>query len=287
MYIVAGILTILWSIVIYFLMPPDPIRAKGFDERERYIAVARLRVNNSGVRNTHFKKEQLFDLLTDMKFYLVFSSSFLMMICNGPVSTFTPIIISSFGFNTLNSLLLTMPAGAIIGTIEWVAPYVAYKVPNMRAYLVVACEMGSLLASLLLWLLPRDNTGGLLFGIYILASFGGAYAVLMGMQIANTAGYTKRSLASSGMFVGYCLGKIRTLTSICGSRSRRHTSSRAIHQNLATAADLPFGREFRGAIVIQTRRRSTICSWIYRCCRHVGSVGSIGSYLPHGVRMGE
>ena len=28
----------------------------------------------------------------------------------------------------------------------------------------------------------------------------------MSMQIANTAGYTKRSVGSSGMFVGYCLG---------------------------------------------------------------------------------
>jgi hypothetical protein len=28
----------------------------------------------------------------------------------------------------------------------------------------------------------------------------------MGLQIANTAGYTKRSVTSSGIFVGYCLG---------------------------------------------------------------------------------
>ncbi|EXJ74667.1 uncharacterized protein A1O5_01360 [Cladophialophora psammophila CBS 110553] len=206
MYLVAGALTIIWSVVILFFMPPDPIRARGFNERERYIAVARLRINNAGVRNTHFKKEQLWELLVDVKFWIVFAMAFLIMIANGPVSTFTPIIIASFGFNTLNSLLLVMPAGAIIGTIEWVAPYIAYKFPGMRAYLVAICEMGTILASLLLWLLPRGSTGGLLFGAYILASFGGGYAVLMGMQIANTAGYTKRSLASSGIFVGYCLG---------------------------------------------------------------------------------
>jgi hypothetical protein len=28
----------------------------------------------------------------------------------------------------------------------------------------------------------------------------------MGLQIANTAGYTKRSFTSSGIFMGYCLG---------------------------------------------------------------------------------
>ena len=207
MYIVAGSLTIIWSVVIYFFMPPDPIRAKGFDARERYIAVARLRSNNSGVRNTHFKKQQVFELMIDIKFWLVFAMSFLMMIANGPVSTFAPIIISGFGFNTLNSLLLVMPAGLIIGTLEWFAPYLAYKIPNIRSWLVVGCEMGTVIASILLWALPRSAIGGLLFGVYILASFGGAYAVLMGMQIANTAGYTKRSVASSGIFIGYCLGK--------------------------------------------------------------------------------
>lgn len=101
-----------------------------------------------------------------------------------------------------------MPAGAIIGTIELTAPYFAYKFPGIRTWLIVLCQFGTITASILLWRLPRDERGGLLFGCYILASFGGAYAVLMGLQIANTAGYTKRSVTSSGIFVGYCLGKL-------------------------------------------------------------------------------
>lgn len=66
--------------------------------------------------------------------------------------------------------------------------------------------MGTVLAALLLWLLPLSATGALLFAVYILPSVGGGYAVLMGLQIANTAGYTKRSVASSGLYIGYCLG---------------------------------------------------------------------------------
>lgn len=59
MCIVAGAITVLWAIVILFFMPADPICAKGFNPRERYIAVARMRENNSGVRNKHFKVEQV------------------------------------------------------------------------------------------------------------------------------------------------------------------------------------------------------------------------------------
>ncbi|KAF1814731.1 allantoate permease [Eremomyces bilateralis CBS 781.70] len=210
MYLVAGLLTntSIWGVCIFFFLPPDPVRAKGFNDRERYIAVARIRSNNTGVRNTHYKFDQVVDALTDIKFWIMFAMAFLIMIANGPVATFSPIIIAGFGYSTLNSLLLTMPAGAIIGTIEWVAPYIAYKVPNTRSYIVVVCQVGTIIASLLLWLLPRSQKGGLLFGVFILASFGGGYAVQMGQQIANTAGYTKRSVTSSGIFIGYCLGNI-------------------------------------------------------------------------------
>ncbi|KAK2732926.1 hypothetical protein FQN55_003846 [Onygenales sp. PD_40] len=206
MYIVAAVITILWAVIIYFYMPPDPIRAKGFNDRERYIAVARLRANNSGVRNTHFKIEQIWEALLDLKFWLVFASSFLMMIANGPVSAFIPLIINSFGFSSLNSLLLLMPAGIIIGSIELGVCILAYKYVNIRTWIVVACELGTVMSSLLLWQLPREQKGGLLFGTYFLASFGGGYAILMGLQVANTSGYSKRSFTSSGIFMGYCLG---------------------------------------------------------------------------------
>lgn len=99
-----------------------------------------------------------------------------------------------------------MPAGAIIGTIEWVAPYVCYRFKGMRTWMITACQCVTALSSLLLWNLPLGNTGGLLFACYILAFFGGSYAVLMGLQTANTAGYTKKSVSASFIFLGYCLG---------------------------------------------------------------------------------
>jgi MFS family permease len=188
MYLVAGSITVVWSFVILFLMPPDPVRVKRFSEREKYIAVARMRMNNAGVRNTHFKKEQLFELLRDMRFWLVFAMAFLILVANGPVSTFTPIIISDLGFSELNSLLLVMPAGAIIGTVELMTPYLAMRVKGLRAYLVAITVSVTLLASILLWQLPSSATGGRLFAVYILAVYGGGYAVLMSLQIANTAG---------------------------------------------------------------------------------------------------
>ena len=207
MFLVAGSLTILWSFVILFTMPADPVRARGFNDRERYIAVARLRENNSGVRNTHFKIEPAKELVLDVKFWLVFLISFFMLFVNGPVSTYMPIIISQLGFSGFSSLLLAMPAGAIIGTVQLMTPWLAMKYKNMRCWVIMITVAVSLLAALLLWHLPITAAGGRLFAVYILSFIGGGYACLMGLTVANCAGYTKRSLSSSGVFVGYCLGK--------------------------------------------------------------------------------
>jgi len=207
MYLLASSITILWGIAIWLILPADPIRARGFDERQRYIAVARLRANNTGVRNTHFKKEQVLEALLDMKFWMAFSFSLFTMIANGPISTFMPTIINDLGYSALNSLLLFIPTGAYGGTMVLLMTYLARKFPGWRTYIAMSCQSLTTLGSFLLWFLLRGQTGPLLFGCYILSSFGASYAIFMGLQIANTAGYTKRSVTSAGMFVGSCLGE--------------------------------------------------------------------------------
>ena len=206
MYLFAGGITTLLSIFVVIRLPPDPIRAKHFSDRERYIAVARLRSNNSGVRNVHFKPSQVLDAVTDIRFVLLFLTTFLMFFANGANATMAPIIVHSFGYSTLNSLLLVTPAGFVSGTIELFVCYLAYRIKGIRIYLFVICVCTTMLSCLLLWQLPRSAKGGLLFAIEILPAFGGGYAILMGLQIANTAGYTKRSVTASGLFMAWCLG---------------------------------------------------------------------------------
>jgi hypothetical protein len=99
-----------------------------------------------------------------------------------------------------------MPVGLYAGTMQLVLPYLAYKFKNIRSYLVFGAQLGTTLAAILLWTLPKHSTGALLFACIILPSVGAGYAVLMGLQLANIAGYTKRSIASSGLYIGYCLG---------------------------------------------------------------------------------
>lgn len=147
------------------------------------------------------------ELCRDEKFWLIFAQAYLSTIAGGPVNTFMPIIIASLGFNTLNSLLLSIPAGAIGATLILGTTYICYKFRNMRTYAILFCEILVIIASVLLWKLPRDATGGLLVGVYLFTGYSGGWGILMGLSIANSAGYTKRVVSSSTIYVGYCLGK--------------------------------------------------------------------------------
>lgn len=221
MYIFAGSITILWSAVIYFYLPPEPIHAKGFTKRERYIAVARLRDNNTGVRNIHLKPAQILEVLYDLRFWLAFLCAFSIMVANGPLSTYIPIIISGFGYTPLQSLLLSMPAGAVAGVFTLLATWLAGKFSHRgwRTYLVVVFQVPILLGSLLLWQLPPSNKAGRLGGLYVLASFAAPYGILMSLQAVNMAGYTKKSVTSSGLFIGYCLGNVPRNSSFASRQS--------------------------------------------------------------------
>jgi MFS family permease len=209
MYIFAGSVTILWAIVIMAFLPPNPVHARGFSERERYIAVARLRTNNTGVRNTHFKPAQALELAYDPRFWLAVATAFCIMVTNGPLSTFVPIIISGFGYSPLNSLLLSMPCGAVAGIETLLVTWIASKLSrrNWNTWIIAACQVPSIVAAVLLWKLPADAQGARLFALYLLGGFASPYGVLMALHTANTAGYTKKSVTASGLFMGYCLGE--------------------------------------------------------------------------------
>lgn len=208
MFLFAGTVTIAWGLLIPFILSADPISARSLTARERYIAVARIRSNNAGVRNTHIKVEQVKETLCDLKFWLGFFFTVFALIVNGPTSSFVPIIIKGMGYGTFESLLLNMPAGAVMFLEILAVSYLAIRRPMWRCWIGIACQPISTLAALLLWLLPRSDRGGLLFAASVIGFGLSGYILMLSTQLANTAGYTKRATSSAGIYVAYCIGNI-------------------------------------------------------------------------------
>lgn len=71
LFLVVGAFTVLWSILLWFCLPDSPVRCWQFTEREKWIAIQRVKGNNTGVQDIKFKWYQVRELLCDPKTWLL------------------------------------------------------------------------------------------------------------------------------------------------------------------------------------------------------------------------
>ena len=93
-FIIFGIVGLIWAIVLWIYMPNTVMDAKFLNERQKMIAVERLRDNRTGASNeTTFKKEQMWEALTDIKVWYGFFYSIACIIPATAVGSFGGLII--------------------------------------------------------------------------------------------------------------------------------------------------------------------------------------------------
>jgi hypothetical protein len=65
MFLWTGLVTAAFGVVLFFVMPDNPLKARFLTPRERILAIERIRMNQQGVGNKHFKKYQFLEALKD------------------------------------------------------------------------------------------------------------------------------------------------------------------------------------------------------------------------------
>jgi len=108
-FIIEGAATILWAVVIYFVFPSSPMRAKWLSEEESVHAVERLRSNRTGVLNREWKMYQVKEALNpfvDPTGWILFWGCVFNEVVNGGVATYKTLIIKSIGWNKFQSALV-------------------------------------------------------------------------------------------------------------------------------------------------------------------------------------
>lgn len=71
-FLFCGLLTVVWSLVVLVLMPDSPMETKFMSEREKLIAVERLRANQTGVASRKWRWDHVWETLLDLKTWLWF-----------------------------------------------------------------------------------------------------------------------------------------------------------------------------------------------------------------------
>ncbi|KAK2008844.1 major facilitator superfamily transporter [Colletotrichum eremochloae] len=226
-----GIITVVFSIVMFIYMPDSPVEARFLDDHDKVIAIERLRMNQQGVMSREWRwdhlKESLLDLKTWCWFFLVFSIS----IPSGGISTFGPLIVKSFGFNSFQTILFNIPFGFVqlVSTVggSWIATRIHKKGPVIAGLCVppiIGCVM--------LMVLPTHGSkAARLIGYYLISVYPGITPLIYSWSAANTAGDTKRKCTSGFLFVGQSVGNIIGPLLYKPSESPKYT--RGLTSNLA------------------------------------------------------
>lgn len=191
-FLILGGVTVLWSIVLFFFLPDDPMTSKHLTDAERQIAIRRLERNNAGTISHKFNKSQFFEAFRDYKLYSCFFIVLLTGVPSGAIGTFGTIVINGFGFDHFDSLALTCPIGAITAISILLSGYITRKWKNMRYLLIVICGLISIAGTLICWFGPRDNRGLLFAGIFLIAVQVASGGIAVSLAASNMAGHTSK-----------------------------------------------------------------------------------------------
>ncbi|EJT96617.1 MFS general substrate transporter [Dacryopinax primogenitus] len=209
MYLFAGSLTLLWSVLLLFLLPDSPATShRWFNEKERRILLSRMRGNLAGADSRVLKWYQVREAACDWKVWLMGAMGAAIYVCNGGVTAFGSLIIKSFGYSSLRSIVLQTPGGATTCVAIYISGFLASRYRNIRCLLLALTCLPVMAGGIIIWRASWHPPGVALFGYYLLPIFGAPYVLLLALASNNIAGGSKKACATAAVFVGYNVGNI-------------------------------------------------------------------------------
>jgi len=128
---------------------------------------------------------------------------------SGGISTFGPLIIKSFGFDSFTTILFNIPFGAVqmIATLggAWIATKLKKKSPVLF-FLCIPPIIGIII--LMVVEHTKGNRATLLVGYYLISFYPGISPLIYSWSGQNTGGDTKRKVTTGILFVGASAGNI-------------------------------------------------------------------------------
>lgn len=208
LFLVLGAYSVVWAVVVWFLLPDSPTTARWLNAREKYVALVRIRDNNTGLEDKKIKWYQVRECLMDPKTWLLAIFSCAQNIPNGGLITFAAIIVSGLGYSRLNTTLLGIPTGVLATVWQLLLAIPAAKIKNSRCAIIALANFVPMICAILMWKLPRSNQHGLLAAYYVFYTYWAPYVLSTSLPMANTSGHSKKVTMNAVFFLAYCLGNI-------------------------------------------------------------------------------
>ncbi|KAJ7625894.1 major facilitator superfamily domain-containing protein [Roridomyces roridus] len=207
-FYILGSITMLWAILLYFLLPDSPATAYFLSPRMRILAVQRVASNQLGIKNKKFKREQVWFAFRDVKIWILFSSVFAAAIPNGVVSNFSSVIIQDMGFSTTKTTVLKSVGDITQIVALLVAGFITINFENTRLIVTTCANIICVVAAACMAYLPRDKVWMRLVAFWFVNCQSVGFAAGLVMVSSNMGGYTHRTIASGIFFTAYCFGNV-------------------------------------------------------------------------------
>lgn len=161
-FLIFGAISLAWGAVSFVILPDMPSTAKFLTDREKLVAIDRVSRNKQGVKNRHFRAYQAWQCARDPKTWILFVMATAAQVPNSALTSFTSIIVGSFGFDTLGTQYLQIPGGAVQFLALIIGGWVCTKWPQSRCITMMVANAICIIGAGLLVGLPSNNKVSLL-----------------------------------------------------------------------------------------------------------------------------
>ncbi|KIM96044.1 hypothetical protein OIDMADRAFT_170696 [Oidiodendron maius Zn] len=208
LFISYGGVAILWGLFVMYWMPDSPMRAKCFSEEDKHLMVERVRVNQTGIQNRRFRKEQMWEAFKDHQTWCYCGIAIFTTLPTSGLGAFANIIITGFKFTVLQTQLLAMVLGFYIIIVLLSSVWLVKKY-HQNLLVMLAFVIPSFIGTIVLMTVVNHDKAtqvGLLISYYITLSFWSAQTLSLSMISRNIAGQTKKSTVVATNFVAWAVG---------------------------------------------------------------------------------
>ncbi|KAJ3930492.1 MAG: MFS general substrate transporter [Lentinula lateritia] len=210
LFIIFGVATGLWGIIMLFTLPDGVESSRFLDEEEKKHVLAQVSQAGTGRTNrttSTWKSEQVVECLIDPKTWAFFGISVCTQIPNSGTQNFGNLVLEGFGFTNLQTTLVGIPSSFISFFTILITGWFAGKYSNITCYLIVLVVLAPVAGSALIYS-TKVNNGVKLFAYYLLATGPGALPLSMSLMTTNYKGVTKKMTMTAILFLAYCTGNI-------------------------------------------------------------------------------
>lgn len=226
MFLICGGATILIGVFFIFAMPRDTSTAWFLNENERRIATERLALDRETRDRSEFNMDQVKEALVDPATWLYFLMAFFICIPSpilkvnlahpdrsgrsnaNVMPQFSSLVISGFGFNKFQTMLVGLPCGALEIIVTWIAALGMRYTKNLRSFWGILLTLVPLIGSALMMTIPKSEKWGIVVSTWLAACSTSLMVITNSMIATNVKGNTKKSTVSAIFFVGYSVGCI-------------------------------------------------------------------------------